>query len=97
MGREKKERRPSAYQGPVLDSVEDLSFLDVSTIADKKEESTSKETDKKVVCVKQIHNDVKGQAEVINFWEDNGYVHYESCHIGGNEVILRFRKISHSI
>jgi hypothetical protein len=46
----------------------------------------------KVVSITATFTDIPGQDKQINQMEEIGYRHYESMALGGNEILLRFRK-----
>lgn len=53
----------------------------------------SKKIEPIVISRKATHCDMREQDHIINEMELQGYRHYETLPIGGNEIILRFRKV----
>jgi hypothetical protein len=49
-----------------------------------------------IISRKTAFSDTKEQDRIINDVEILGYTHYETMNLGGNEILLRFRKNSTS-
>lgn len=45
-----------------------------------------------IISKKAVFSNITEQDKIINEIESSGYTHYESINIGGNEILLRFRK-----
>jgi hypothetical protein len=83
MGRHKRMENTFNAQKPIV--------VNNSTLFEKEKGDITS-----IISRKTAFSDTKEQDIIINDVESLGYTHYETMNLGGNEILLRFRKNSTS-
>ncbi|NLG18821.1 MAG: hypothetical protein GX556_15965 [Fibrobacter sp.] len=87
-GANKRKKTSAERKQTELDPDQEQQLPDAETQPAKAQPETMPRVISRVCAFSEIWR----QDQLINQMEENGYLHYETHNIGGNECLLRFRK-----